>query len=297
MELPPYRMPTPRGLLIHAWERTWAYIKKAGTVILGFSIVLWVIMTYPGLSRDQKQEFEGERAKLSEKLLSSSEMREWVPGRGALADLNASYDAYTLAARDKDQLTLKGLGRSPFFPLLDAAYQVGQEQTDPGRLENRPLKAAWIYLAYRRDLGALNLREQQAALKRTIAGWVGERLEAITRPLGFDYRINIALLGGFAAKEIILSTLGTAYSLGEAMPGSSGSLSAKLAKNPQWNPLLAFGLIVFTMLYVPCLVTVIAIRRESSWKWAGFSVGFNLVVAYLVALVVMQVGSALGLGQ
>jgi len=47
MELPPYRVPTIRGLLIHAWERTWQYMKKAGTIILGVSIVLWAMMTFP----------------------------------------------------------------------------------------------------------------------------------------------------------------------------------------------------------------------------------------------------------
>jgi ferrous iron transport protein B len=50
------------------------------------------------------------------------------------------------------------------------------------------------------------------------------------------------------------------------------------------------------MLYVPCFVTVVMIRRESSWKWAGFSIGFNLIVAYVVALVIRQVGMVLGLG-
>jgi ferrous iron transport protein B len=60
--------------------------------------------------------------------------------------------------------------------------------------------------------------------------------------------------------------------------------------------LLAFTLLIFTMLYVPCFVTVISIARESSWGWAGFSVGFNLVVAYLVALMMRQIGLVLGFG-
>jgi ferrous iron transport protein B len=53
MELPPYRAPTLRGLLIHTWERTWQYIKKAGTVILAFSVILWAMMTFPRLSQEQ----------------------------------------------------------------------------------------------------------------------------------------------------------------------------------------------------------------------------------------------------
>ena len=121
-------------------------------------------------------------------------------------------------------------------------------------------------------------------------------METITRPLGFDYRINISLVGGFAAKEVVVSTLGTAYSLGELDPEEAGSLSQRLKNDPGWDPLLAFTLLVFTMLYVPCFVTVISIARESSWRWAGFSIVFNLLVAYLVAFMIRQIGLLLGFG-
>jgi len=90
--------------------------------------------------------------------------------------------------------------------------------------------------------------------------------------------------------------LGTAYSLGELNPEDSGLLSERLRKDPGWNPLTAFTLILFIMLYVPCFVTLLSIRRESSWGWAGFSMIFNLITAYLVSLVVYQVGVSLGLG-
>jgi ferrous iron transport protein B len=95
---------------------------------------------------------------------------------------------------------------------------------------------------------------------------------------------------------VIVSTLGTAYSLGELDPEESSSLSQKLRHEPGWNPLVAFTLVIFIMLYVPCFITVISIKRESSWKWACFSMGFNLVAAYLVSLLVYRVGLALGLG-
>jgi ferrous iron transport protein B len=125
---------------------------------------------------------------------------------------------------------------------------------------------------------------------------MGIFLEKITKPLGFDYRTNIALIGGFAAKEVVISTLGTAYSLGEVEADETVSLSQKLRNNPAWNPLLAFTLIVFIMLYVPCFVTLICIKRESSLRWAVFSVVFNLFAAYMVALIIRQGGLALGIG-
>ncbi|MFP4036835.1 MAG: nucleoside recognition domain-containing protein, partial [Desulfobacteraceae bacterium] len=121
-------------------------------------------------------------------------------------------------------------------------------------------------------------------------------LEKITAPLGFDYKVNIALVGGFAAKEVIVSTLGTAYSLGEDADVREGSISKRLKRDPEWNSLKAFSLLVFTMLYVPCFVTVLCIRRESSWKWAGFSIVFNLAAAYSVAFIVYRGGLLLGFG-
>ena len=64
MELPPYRMPTLKGVLIHTWNRTWQYIKKAGTIILGISIVLWAFMTFPGLPQTKLAHYESERQAL-----------------------------------------------------------------------------------------------------------------------------------------------------------------------------------------------------------------------------------------
>jgi ferrous iron transport protein B len=84
--------------------------------------------------------------------------------------------------------------------------------------------------------------------------------------------------------------------LGEVDPEQSGSLSERLRKDRNWSPLLAFTLILFTMLYVPCLVTVVSIKKESSWRWAGFSILFNLTSAYLVALIFFQLGRLFNIG-
>jgi ferrous iron transport protein B len=178
--------------------------------------------------------------------------------------------------------------------VAQAASELADGKTDLEKWNEKYLKAAYQYLAFRNQIGYHERLQQQTALKGTIAGWIGQRLETITRPLGFEYRTNIALVGGFAAKEVVVSTLGTAYSLGEVDPEETGSLSERLKKDPGWNPLQAFTLIVFTMLYVPCIATVISIRRETSWAWAGFSILFNLVVAYAVSLCIRQAGMALG---
>ncbi len=240
MELPPYRMPTFKGLAIHTWERTWQYIKKAGTVILGFSIILWAMMTFPMLPESKVQEFEIQR----QSMLGS------VP-----APVNRELEnAPETAGLSRETLNLK------------------------------------------KQLQSLNHKEVETRLRYSIAGRIGTALESVSKWAGFDWRTNIALIGGFAAKEVMVSTLGTAYSLGEIDPEKSGSLSETLAKDPNWSPLMALGLIVFSMFYAPCFVTVVCIARESgTWKWGAFAIIFNTLFAFGLAVLIFQTGSALGL--
>ncbi|MCD4717685.1 MAG: ferrous iron transporter B, partial [Desulfobacterales bacterium] len=296
MELPPYRMPTLRGLLIHTWERTWQYIKKAGTVILGISIILWVMMTFPEISPEKQRSFEDNRRKITKSFLVSPDVKGMLEDEKALSDLNELFDSYDKAMEENDMATIRDMEKKPLFPIVRAAGFLENEDFSKHKMGSAYLNAAARYINYKSDMIETDMSEQQARLKGTVAGWIGQKLETVTKPLGFDYRTNIALVGGFAAKEVVVSTLGTAYSLGDVDPDEAGSLSQRLKNAPNWNPLLAFTLIIFTMLYVPCFVTVVMIRRESSWKWAGFSIGFNLIVAYLVALVIRQVGMFLGLG-
>ncbi len=216
MELPPYRLPTLRGLMIHTWERTWQYIRKAGTVILAISILLWAAMTFPGLPDEQLASFENQRA----------------------------------------QITATGEAREA-------------------------------------ELAKIDNREAEETLRNSIAGRVGSLIEPITSPAGFDWRVNIALLGGVAAKEVIVSSLGTAFSLGDVDPDESNTLSDRLAKDPQWSVATALSLIVFVLLYAPCFITVVAMARESSWKWAFFSICFNTAIAYVLAVAFYQTVSVI----
>jgi ferrous iron transport protein B len=240
MELPPYRIPTFKGLLIHTWERTWQYVKKAGTVILAIAIVLWAMMTFPSLSPHQREMFDKQRASIV------------ATGKPGLArELKTSDEASTLS------------------------------------LEAQSLK---------NQLESVDRAEAQAGLRNSLAGRIGTAMESITHLAGFDWRTNIALLGGFAAKEVLVSTLGTAYSLGEVDPEESKSLSEMLAKSPQWSPRVAWSLILFTIFYAPCFATVVCIAREAgSWKWGVFSIVFNTMVAFVLAVFVYQTGAFLGL--
>jgi ferrous iron transport protein B len=296
MELPPYRVPTLKGLMIHTWERTWQFIKRAGTFILGMSILLWALMTFPGLSEEQTKAYEEQRAGLRDVFLALPEVKGTIKDENGLRALDELVILYNQAV-EEDVASVKTLEKNPLFPIVERIFSETHVQKEGGEVNLIQMRVASAYLRYKKELAWLEGRQNQATLKGTIAGRIGQMLEYITSAVGFDYRTNIALIGGFAAKEVVVSTLGTAYSLGAVDPEQSGSLSEKLREDPHWNPLVAFSLILFTMLYVPCLATVISIKKESSWRWAGFSVVFNLIAAYFVCLMVYQIGSALGLGS
>lgn len=235
MELPPYRLPTLKGLLIHTWERTWQYVKKAGTVILGISIVLWAMMTFPRLDDQRLQKYELQKQTLKERT-PATVMAEIASGSNEKLSQNA--------------------------------------------------------LAVKEKLAEINREQAKEGLKNSIAGRIGSSIEGITKYAGFDWRTNISLIGGFAAKEVIVATLGTAYSLGDVEAQGNTSLEQKLQTAPGWGPLTAFSLIIFTIFYAPCFVTVVCIAKETgSWKWAGFSVVFNTALAFGLSVLVYQTGS------
>jgi ferrous iron transport protein B len=294
MELPPYRAPTIKGMVIHTWERTWQYIRKAGSVILVVSIILWACMTYPGLNAGRQHYFEAQREGLASEMLAAPENEKFIKNSGDLNEL----DNRVSALQKKDNraaMETSGPVKSDLVLIAEAAVKLKGSAV----LDNRDIddysRCARNYLDYKERLLKLEREKQTETLKRTAAGRLGNALEFFTSKIGFDYRTNVALIGGFAAKEVIVSTLGTAYSLGDE-GSEAGSLSEKLRQDPVWSPLAAFTFVLFMMLYVPCLITIVSIARESSWSWAAFSVCFNLFAAYTISFIVYQTGYALGIG-
>ena len=139
-------------------------------------------------------------------------------------------------------------------------------------------------------------KQELNALKYSFAGRLGMTFEHVTKYAGFQWQTNIALIGGFAAKEVILSTLSTAYSLGAYNPKSeddcdnSELLKQRLQEDPNWNLPAILSVFLFMLLYAPCLTAVVAIARETSWSWAiGGTIG-SLIFAYLLSVIVYQGG-------
>jgi ferrous iron transport protein B len=178
------------------------------------------------------------------------------------------------------------------FPALSpeaAAPIESQIQTLERRLATEPIEE--IRLALQNDISELNLHLKEETLANSLAGRLGRAIEPVTAWAGFDWRTNIALVGGIAAKEVIVSTLATAHALSD---DEAQAFSARIASAPGWNTSVAVSLMIFVLLYSPCFVTVVAIAREASWGWAVFSVVFNTGFAFVLAVATYQLGMRMG---
>ncbi len=232
MELPPYRVPMFRSLLIHMWDRSKIFLKKMGGVILIGSVIVWALTAFP-----HTPEYSTNYTAEMDKVLTTYDVRPDIA-----------------------------------------------DKTEQQRLEKEKEAA----------VAALQRSQQQEKTEKSIMGRIGKTLAPIFAPLGIDWRGGVALLTGFVAKEIVVSTLGVLHAV-DADKNSEALRKALRASG--MTPLSALSMIVFVLLYLPCLATVTTIRRETgSFKWMAFSILYSTSVAWLMAFCVYQGGSLLGFG-
>ena len=120
-------------------------------------------------------------------------------------------------------------------------------------------------------------------------------MEPLIAPLGFDWKIGVSAITGFAAKEMVVSTLGVLYKVGDNEHNDE-SLRQALKNDPVFNPLVAFVLMLFMLIVVPCFASLAAMNAEIGWKWVFFAVCYWLMLAWSMCFVVYQTGKLLGWG-
>ena len=134
-----------------------------------------------------------------------------------------------------------------------------------------------------------------AQSENSYLGRIGKFCEPVMEPLGLDWRASVAMLSGAAAKEIVVSTLGVLYSVEDA-ESDGASLSQHLLASGNYSRAAALAMMIFVLLYFPCIATVSAIAQETGgWKWALFSVVYNTVLAWVVAFAAFHIGGLLGM--
>lgn len=195
LEMPAYKWPSLRSILLLVWQRAKAFLVRAGTIILGISILIWAASTYP----------------------------------------------------------------------------------------------------------KSNTEDKALQLENSFAGQAGKFIEPAIKPLGYDWKIGIGLIGSFAAREVFNSTMGVVYAVESEDDENLDPLRDKLASERRadgkavYTPLVCISLLVFYVFAMQCVSTIAIVKRETgSWKWALFQLGYMTGTAYLLSLLVFQIGSALG---
>jgi ferrous iron transport protein B len=226
LELPPYKMPAWKNVLITMWDRASQFLKRAGTTILAISVILWFLLSYPKID----------------------------------------------------------------------VSRVSPQEIAAARLSTAPQSAAST-----REASAPLTDEEIAGLQtqHSFAGTIGRTLEPLIKPLGFNWKIGIGLIGAMSAREVFVSTIGNVYSVGEADETSS-PLRAQMMRDrwpdgtPVWTPVVGIAILVYFVLAMQCVSTLAVVRRETnSWKWPAFMLGYMTVLAWVAAFIVYQVGTRL----
>ena len=286
MELPPYRMPTPRAILMHMRERSWLYLKKAGTIILALSIVLWWLAAYPKMDDEMRERLEAEIVQTirleSPELASAHEAV--VAKYGAEIPERSAFDEKV----DEEVAKWEDLSEGGYEAKKETLIQTLEREYPELFLDKKLLDQS----------GELQLKVDNfladKELEQSYMGTVGRFIEPIFRPLGFDWKISTAVVSALAAKEVFVSQMGIVYSLGEVDAEDEadegvGTLRDKL--RVQYSTATGIALIVFMLLTSPCIASLVVARRESnSWKFALAQFFGMFAIAWILAALVRLVG-------
>jgi len=149
-------------------------------------------------------------------------------------------------------------------------------------------------------LDSINILKESRRQEYSFIGILGRFIEPVMRPLGFDWKMSVSLIAGAAAKEIVVSTMGVLYEVGNS--AKDASLTTKLREQvysdgPRkgekvFSPMAALAFMIFVLIYFPCIAVIAAVKKESGhWKWALFVAGYTTGLAWFSAFLVYQIGS------
>jgi ferrous iron transport protein B len=260
LEMPPYRLPHWKTILTTVAQRSWQFLKRAGTVIFALSILMWAGTHYP-----------------------------------KPAHFSRNYDT-SLVELQKAQEHLKG-------NLPDALEMLNNRD-----LQTRYKEGLRSINSLQSQIDDLKNAQGQEILENSIAGRAGKFIEPAFYPLGFDWKLSVGVTGAFFAREVMISTMGIVYSVGEVDPDAPDALKQAMVKDtwpagtsragePIYTKLVAISVMVFFVFCMQCLSTLAVARKEMGHiGWPIFMFAYMTTMAWLAAFAVYQGGRLLGLG-
>lgn len=274
MELPSYKIPNARTVFFYVFDRAKAFIYRAGTMIVCVTVVVWALAYFPRPASIMDR-FEERRSTLREQLAAQVQplLNEW--------------DSDTYAGADGPETLAEALANDT-------------------RLESPPSPAAErvseAWNQYLQELETIDTLEEGELLRHSFLGMAGRWVEPVVEPLGWDWRIGMATLASFPAREIIIATMGIILNMGGEVDEESTSLRNAMRETtredgtPLFTLPVALSIMVFFALCCQCAATLATIYRETnSWRWPALSFAYMTVLAYAAAFVTYHSARFMGL--
>ena len=299
MELPPYHLPTLKATLTHMFERGIMYLKKAGTFILAASILVWFITTYP-----MDVEYSKDYDALHDQVAQTYEMKdaETLAHFGITTDeqkdqVNEIVDNMKSTVADATTQAEDAGEDDPVIEVEDDS-EAPELFNDIKEQNEQLFPVAWSMYKNSVNLDDENQKIDQEKnsekLEQSYAAMFGKAINPVLKPLGFDWKIGVSLVAGLAAKEVVVSTLGTIYAVGGDTLHPQ-ALTDYLQNDPDFTPLVALTLMLFILIYPPCIAALAVIKRETgSWKWMLFMFFYENAFAWIACFIFYNIGLALG---
>jgi ferrous iron transport protein B len=258
IEMPNYKLPLLRNVIYTVVEKTKSFVLGAGKIILAISIVLWFLGSN-GISYDFKN---------ADKIVKERIEIEGFSENSTSYIHDELQEYRNLNQKGKD-FKLSGLNSVP--------------HQDSLLLKTQAVKAA-----------AMGQEIASYRLEHSYIGYLGKGFEPMVKPLGYDWKIGIAILTSFAAREVFVGTLATIYSVGndeeETIKGRMAAEVHPDTKKPLFNLASGISLILFYAFAMQCMSTLAVVKKETnSWRWPLLQLGAMTIFAYLVALLTYQI--------
>ncbi|PIB27603.1 ferrous iron transport protein B [Maribacter sp. 4U21] len=259
VEMPNYKLPLPKNVAYTVLEKTKSFVLGAGKIILAISIILWFLGSF-GISNNFK---------------NAEQIVEQRIERDGFSAFNQS-DVETKLALYQQELN---------DSISKNAYQLDKvDFTDA--IENK--KTELFKAAKSQEIASFKL-------ENSFMGYAGKVIEPLVKPLGYDWKIGIAVLTSFAAREVFVGTLATIYSVGSGEENTD-TITQRMAaevnpktQKPVFNLATGISILLFYAFAMQCMSTLAIVKRETnSWKWPAGQLVFMSLFAYIVALIAYQ---------
>lgn len=286
MELPPYHLPTIKGVLLRAFQRIWLYIHKVGTIVMAVAIVLFVLLQFPGISQETKEQIDAKVAVLFQNYDRAIEGSPYFAEVSnpevvlQLININNQYRSERMAASQSPErakaVEEKFAAKYPaLFPFIK-----------PHDKETSAINRQIRLLTQKGQLLQNEIKNER--IENSFLGMFGRALEPVTQWAGFDWRINVAFLSSFAARESAVATIGSIYENGKAERPEEAFGS----KEAGYNALHAVAMLIFMIFTPPCIASMVVLKLNvQSYKLMVTAIFMPFILGLLFASLFFTLGT------